>query len=580
MNEANSETAQERTTTGLPGEIDDIADLRPAETVMDLQRLGSLQPFRLSFMRILVRQMVRDRWQIRCSQFELDDLGYGFAVYVLQAGTEIYSFVVFAVYLADGSRNDRVIADQWDLTMALVQGEVTDSQLQHLRVNVPLQEAGRMRPEMLVLSRANRSKRMFDNVVDSLATGLQPDMSRIKDVGYLCRTTAVYGSGKFGMADWSVVQRSCRSFARPFAAEMFTCFMLRHFSVEQVQHIASRRAPEAAVALNSDIRRYLGVGNATGLGMAPFLIKHPQLIARWMTVREVCLARVMARGKVTPEILSRLLAMIEKVIQHTWETHVKDPAQVTRNHQLMAELTNLSERLIGHQDFTDWQWLKVRLIERYSLDTIETMYALMIELYPHLVDDLEEYLGADEHLQLRPEIALSELKRTIESQYGWALSIDFRKPESQHVFWYRSEEKMEPRLGERYVESGADKELPVQVARSVKACHALILSDLLLHTDSDVVHFLLRHPDQISIVRRIQTMTPLIYGDIRANLADQDMQPMHLLRAKLSFFGVSKFDPKSRLWVRNTMFQGAPLISELDSGRDLDDWYFPVAPIG
>ncbi|MEC8822208.1 MAG: hypothetical protein VYA08_15040, partial [Pseudomonadota bacterium] len=160
------------------------------------------------------------------------------------------------------------------------------------------------------------------------------------------------------------------------------------------------------------------------------------------------------------------------------------------------------------------------------------------------------------------------------------LSIDFRKPESQHVFWYRSEEKMEPRLGERYVESGADKELPVQVARSVKACHALILSDLLLHMDSDVVHFLLRHPDQISIVRRIQTMTPLIYGDIRANLADQDMQPMHLLRAKLSFFGVSKFDPKSRLWVRNTMFQGAPLISELDSGRDLDDWYFPVAPIG
>ena len=139
---------------------------------------------------------------------------------------------------------------------------------------------------------------------------------------------------------------------------------------------------------------------------------------------------------------------------------------------------------------------------------------------------------------------------------------------------------MEPRLGERYVESGADKELPVQVARSVKACHAPILSDLLLHTDSDVVHFLLRHPDQISIVRRIQTMTPLIYGDIRANLADQDMQPMHLLRAKLSFFGVSKFDPKSRLWVRNTMFQGAPLISELDSGRDLDDWYFPVAPIG
>ena len=108
----------------------------------------------------------------------------------------------------------------------------------------------------------------------------------------------------------------------------------------------------------------------------------------------------------------------------------------------------------------------------------------------------------------------------------------------------------------------------------------MILLKRELHLIKIIAHFLLRHPDQISIVRRIQTMTPLIYGDIRANLADQDMQPMHLLRAKLSFFGVSKFDPKSRLWVRNTMFQGAPLISELDSGRDLDDWYFPVAPIG
>jgi hypothetical protein len=46
----------------------------------------------------------------------------------------------------------------------------------------------------------------------------------------------------------------------------------------------------------------------------------------------------------------------------------------------------------------------------------------------------------------------------------------------------------------------------------------------------------------------------------------------------LSFFGVSKFDPKSRLWVRNTMFQGAPLVDDI--GTDFaDDWYFPVMPV-
>ena len=44
---------------------------------------------------------------------------------------------------------------------------------------------------------------------------------------------------------------------------------------------------------------------------------------------------------------------------------------------------------------------------------------------------------------------------------------------------------------------------------------------------------------RIGIVRRIQTMAATRYGEIRANLLDRDVLPMHLLRCKLSFFGVS-----------------------------------------
>ena len=51
--------------------------------------------------------------------------------------------------------------------------------------------------------------------------------------------------------------------------------------------------------------------------------------------------------------------------------------------------------------------------------------------------------------------------------------------------------------------------------------------------------------------------------------------PIHLLRCKLSFFGVGKFDPKSRLWVRNTMFQGAPIIDDIEDIYE-DDWFFPT----
>ncbi len=39
-----------------------------------------------------------------------------------------------------------------------------------------------------------------------------------------------------------------------------------------------------------NIQRYLGIGNSTGLGMAPFLINHPQLIDQWITSRETALA--------------------------------------------------------------------------------------------------------------------------------------------------------------------------------------------------------------------------------------------------------------------------------------------------
>ena len=48
-----------------------------------------------------------------------------------------------------------------------------------------------------------------------------------------------------------------------------------------------------------------------------------------------------------------------------------------------------------------------------------------------------------------------------------------------------------------------------------------------------------------------------------------------MLRCKLSFFGASKFDPKSDRWVRVNLFQGAPLKGELNDPKN-DDWWMPV----
>jgi hypothetical protein len=552
--------------------------LRDPSEVMQLERLGALHQFRLSFMRSLIRRLMHEQWEIEPSTFQLDDSGYGTVVYRVKATNHVFSFVLFSNYLSDEDRNDRVIASQWDLTMALCIGDLDEQQVEQLRANVPKQEAGRVDANTIVLSRANRSSRNFEYVVNELAAGRQPCSDILKNVGYLYRTTAVYGSGKFGMADWGKIRSEYPDFARPFAAEMFTCYMLRHFSVEQAEHLAKVRSPKTAVSMNTDVRRYIGIGNATGLGMAPYLIRHPQLISQWITVRETAIARVLSEGQVTAEHLQTLDILANKARQHYLETTVPDESQTQRNHTLVDELAAMQHWLEQHTQITGWDKLTAHAKQHWHMETQELIHSLLMELYPDLVDELEDSMCAEECPDTTPQMPLGDLKQLIEARYAWALDVDFEEPDALYLFWYRSEEKMEPRVGERFSEEGADREMPLlTIARSVRQCYDLLCKDLQQHPNDDVVHFLMREPEMKGIIARVQTMGQECYGDIQANLADRETLPIRLLRCKLSFFGVSKFDPKSKFWVRNTMFQGAPLLTQIGEPF-FDDWIFPLAP--
>ena len=64
---------------------------------------------------------------------------------------------------------------------------------------------------------------------------------------------------------------------------------------------------------------------------------------------------------------------------------------------------------------------------------------------------------------------------------------------------------------------------------------------------------------------------------IRTNLVGNNFRPFDLWRSNPAFFGATKFDPKSDLWTRITMFQGAPMPDEL-STCDPDAWAFTVQP--
>lgn len=553
--------------------------LRPVSTVMQLERLGSLFPYPLSFMRCLIRRMATENWTIRQDRFELDYNGYGEAIYSVETGDQTYHFVVFSHALDADKRSDRVIAEQWDMTATLCTGELTQERLNRLRANVPLQEAGRIDGNCIILTRANKSSRNFEHVVSCLAQGEQPDRAILSRVGYLFRTTAVYGSGKFGMADWEKICRHHPSLARPFMAEMLSCYLIRHVSLELTDWVAAQRGKSRAVRMSDATKRLIGIGNATGLGMAPFLITHPYLISNWITIREKAIARVRGSGAITQARAERFEHIARQAILHLEENESGDVEQNRCNEIARRETSSLLGWFARHKP-KSWSVFMTIVEDSCAIQTQELIHSILLEVHRELILDLEVELTTQEHYKLQPAMRLSTLKTLFETHYDWAISEDYDAPPAQAIFWYRSIEKMEPRLGQRHDEPGADREMLLGIGRALKDCYEGLIQPLERGDDPIVAEFVLKHPQYRYIIRRAQSMASTEYGEIQANLLHADILPIHLLRCKLSFFGVGKFDPKSRLWVRNVMFQGAPLVEDLASDRDLpdpDDWYFPVA---
>ena len=114
------------------------------------------------------------------------------------------------------------------------------------------------------------------------------------------RTTAVYGSGKFGLADrFRIKNRD--EINGPFRLEMMLVYLVRQFTFDQVNHIAKHKNPKDAVELDLKICRNLGIGNSTGLGMAPFIVNHPSLLNNWILAKETALKKIREIEKVSEE---------------------------------------------------------------------------------------------------------------------------------------------------------------------------------------------------------------------------------------------------------------------------------------
>ena len=536
--------------------------LRDPNVIMKLSRLGSFHQSKLSFLRSFLDEF-RD-WEYKKDLFDLDENGYGTAVYSFKKKDRVYSLVCFANKINDKERSDRVIATKWDAAFTLHDGVPAKHDIERLKNEVPKQEVGRLSYKELTLSRANKSVRVFNHVVESLSKGSQPDLELLKKVGYLYRTTAVYGSGKFGLADrFRIKNRD--EINGPFRLEMMLVYLVRQFTFDQVNHVARAKNPKTAVNLDLQICKKLGIGNSTGLGMAPFIVNHPTLLNNWIFCRETALKKIREIKKVNFDEVELFKKSVKNSIKNitSWNTESeyqkKKIASLLENVQKFLKFIEKKFSFETNYPFNDiYLWLEKETCD----ECIEYIVSIMMEPFDEIVKPLISQMSSEEgrYFNIPTNRTVEDLRNIVEKRYPDILKINFDKKENKKNFWFISKNKEEPRYADRFEEIGSDLEQPLAIARDVKKLHEkLLVSKNSLTIDK----FLIENSNLRHVIRRAFIIEKFPYAEIQDNTIGEKVVPIDMLRLKLSFFGALKFDPRSDKWLRICMFQGAPLPQEL-----------------
>ncbi len=544
-----------------------LIELRNPNIIMKLSRLGSFHQSKLSFLRSFLKEF-KD-WEYKRDLFNLDEFGYGVAVYSFKKKNRVYSLICFANRLNENERSDRVIATKWDAAFTLHDGVPTKKDIERLKNEVPKQEVGRLSYKELTLSRANKSVRIFNHVVESLSNGIQPDINLLSKVGYLYRTTAVYGSGKFGLADRFRIKNR-EEINGPFRLEMMLVYLVRQFTFDQVNHVAKNKNPKKAVNLDPEICRNLGIGNSTGLGMAPFIVNHPTLLNNWIYAREVALKKIREIKNIKTDNSDLFKDCLKKSIKNITSWNTESEYQQKKIKSLLNDLNIFINFLEKKFDFSKefafneiYLWLENNSGE----ECIEYVVSMMMEPYDNIINPLINTMNSEEekHFNIPTDRTISDLKTILENKYSKILNIDFSKKENNQNFWFISKNKEEPRLANRFMENGAELEQPLAIARDIKKLYdSLSLSK----NSSTIDKFLANNSDLRHVVRRAFIIEKFPYSEIQDNTIGKSIVPIDMLRLKLSFFGALKFDPRSDKWLRICMFQGAPLPEQLKNYDD------------
>ncbi|WP_043830052.1 hypothetical protein [Muricoccus aerilatus] len=551
---------------------------RDPDFLMRPERLAAFQPSRISCSRALMAQAIAERWRIATRRFEIGTDSAGTAVYEIETPGGTFSFLAFSNTPQRAGRTGRIIARTWDMTGALIEGVADERVIETTRQELPKLYAGRATPGTLIWCRSNRSMRVFDATVEALASGRQPEAALVAQSCYLMRNTGLDGNGTFGTRSFLALERG-HALRHPLAAQMLAAYMMREFAADLANHLAALRSPDA-VALSPEIRRFLGIGNGSALGLILFINNHPRLIDAWIGAREEAIAAACALPVVPGdprlahlEALVRRAAVFRREDRMVYDAFAPSALIAEELDAVAALVASLRER--GSDAAYPLEELARQVAAHFHPETEETLLSLMIELVPELADRLARSMIVSEEMEVTPSMSAGALRAILHREYGWALAWDMTAPGAYEQVWYKSATAEEPRRGPMAEAPPGTFNLGLDVPGLVQALDAALEGR---DPAEPVARLLLARPDLRQITARVQSLAGLRYHQPRVNIMAGDFVPAHLVRLmNVALHGVDKTRDYLARNLRGVLFHGAPTAADLAAGAS-PDWFYPAEP--
>lgn len=561
-------------------EVKVVTPPRGGDTLMFPRQLGVLQPTRLSASRSLINRMVDERWRIDLAQFDIDDRARGEARYRVRAGAHTFDFHVFSYEPVREGRTPRITAGNWDMMGALLEGPSTPSQVEETREQLPKLYRGRAPAGSLVWARSNRSLRLFDDTVTSLAAGRQPSIARLAETGYIMRNTGLDANGTFNTRSFLVYEPD-HPLRAPYHPQMLAAYLMREFSVDLAEHLA-RAVSGRAVQLDPQLKRYLGLGNGSGLGLVLWLNNHPRVVDRWLTVRDEAIGAALdLPAGVVATVLPRFTDLLQRMITYReqdrirYEHFVASSTVADELRTVQAMIPRVADALHSPSaDSTPLRQLCSDAASRISAESLDTLYSICLELVPGICDTRLTDLATSDLLVRRPEQSVGELRDLVRRQYSWVSTLEPETGGPDAFVWYKSRTAEEPRRGpRREVPDAVDLAMPI--GRWIRELDEVLATS---PASMSTARLLSTHPSLRAIVERVQGLADLQRHTVRATMSGPQLHPTDLIRTVNSaFYGLDKTKDHLDRSLRGLIFHGAPTRTQLDEPWAAD-WFAPAEP--